>query len=102
MKTLIFVPAHTLACFRPFRKYKSRIFLNAFLDVFQTRPSDHILKVQSVPLEALGLILAPSQVFCGREMVPKSIRFSFGASKTRDGEPGRKRGGTDECTCPVS
>ena len=47
--------------------------------------------MQSAPLEALGPILAPFQFFRGREMMPKSIRFSFGGSKSRGGQPGPKR-----------
>jgi hypothetical protein len=49
------------------------------------------LKVQSAPVEALAQILAPFQFFLGREMMPKSIRFSFGGSKSRGGELGPKR-----------
>ena len=89
-KPWISSPAHTLAWFRPFRKYKCRIFLNAFWIVFRTRSSDHFWKVQSAPLEALGPILAPFQFFLGRKMVPKSIRFSFGGSKSRRGEAGHE------------
>ena len=51
--------------------------------------SDHFFKVQSVPLGVPGPIWTSFQLFRGREMVPKSIRFSSGGSKTRPAEPGR-------------